>query len=64
MIQRIVEAIFSLNLAPQDKDFEKRRQCKMSKLNSFSPDQVKMEKGLIMPYWLQLLVNKCSRAQM
>jgi hypothetical protein len=35
MIQRIAEATFSLNLAPQDEDSEKRRQCKMLKLNSF-----------------------------
>jgi hypothetical protein len=51
MIQRIAEATFSLNLAPQDEDFEKRQQCKMLKLNSFSLDQAKKEKGLIMPYW-------------
>jgi hypothetical protein len=55
MIQRIAEAIFSLNLAPQDEDSKKRRRCKMSKLNSFSPDQAKMEKGLIRPYWLSYL---------
>jgi hypothetical protein len=50
MIQRIAEATFSLNLAPQDEDSEKRRQCKMLKLNSFSPDQAKKEIGLIRPY--------------
>jgi hypothetical protein len=50
MIQRIVEATFSLNLGPQDEDSEKRLS--------------EEGKGLIRPYWFQLLVNKCSRAHM
>jgi hypothetical protein len=51
MIQTIAEASFSLSLAPQDEDSVYRRQCEVPKLNDFSPDQAKKEKGLDRPYW-------------
>jgi hypothetical protein len=44
MIQRIAEATFSLNLAPRDEESEKRRQCKMLKLNSFGQTKRRRKK--------------------
>jgi hypothetical protein len=39
-----------LGLAPQDEDSVYKKQCRMSKFSSFSPDQAEKEKGLDRPY--------------
>jgi hypothetical protein len=50
MIQKLVEVIFSLNSTSRDEAQGLWRQCKKLKVNSFSPDQAKKEKGLDRPY--------------
>jgi hypothetical protein len=44
MIQRLAEAIFNLGSTPRDEAQGLWRQCKMSKVNSFGPDQAKKKK--------------------
>jgi hypothetical protein len=50
MIQKLAKVIFNLGSTPRDKGQGLWRQCKVSNVNSFGPDQAKKEKGLDRPY--------------
>ena len=47
MIQKLAEVTFSLGSTPRDEAQWPWRQCKMTKVNSFGPDQAEKEKNKI-----------------